>query len=80
MFLIPGGGALASFGPVGITSPAHQRQVYEGVYAELYQEGLSLGEIIRRAKVAALASDPLNRDAVEGFMFFGDPSLRIPRP
>ena len=54
--------------------------MYQGVYAELYQEGLSLGEIIRRAKVAALASDPLNRDAVEGFMFFGDPSLRIPRP
>lgn len=80
LFLVPQGGALASFGPVGITSPAHQRQVFERVYAQLYQDGLSLGEIIRRAKVAALAADPQNRDAVEGFMFFGDPSLRIPRP
>jgi len=80
LFLAPGTGALASLGPVGISSPAHQRKIYERVYARLYAEGLSLGEIIRQAKVEALAEDPQNRDAVDGFMFFGDPSLKLPQP
>jgi hypothetical protein len=80
LFLAPATGALASFGPVGISSPAHQRTVYERVYDRLYTEGLSLGEIIRQAKVEALAADPLNQDAVDGFMFFGDPSLQLPQP
>ncbi len=80
LFLAPGTGSLASFGPVGISSPAHQRTVYERVYERLYTEGLSLGEIIRQAKVEALAADPLNQDAVDGFMFFGDPSLKLPQP
>jgi hypothetical protein len=80
LFLSPGSGSLASFGPVGISSPAHQREIYERVYQDLYTEGLSIGEIIRRAKVAALAANPGNRDVVDGFMFFGDPSLRLPRP
>ena len=80
LFLAPATGALASFGPVGISSPAHQRMVYERVYERLYAEGLSLGEIIRQAKVEALAADPLNQDAVDGFMFFGDPSLKLPQP
>ena len=80
LFLLPGSGSLASFGPVGITSPARQRAVFETVYRTLYQDGLSLGEIIRRAKLAALDANPANRDVVDSFMFIGDPSLRIPRP
>ena len=80
LFLSPGSGSLASFGPVGITSPDHQRKLYERVYTELYKSGLSIGEIIRRAKVAALAESKANQDVVDGFMFFGDPSLRIPQP
>ena len=80
LFLAPRSGSLASFGPVGTTSPAHQRAIYERVYQDLYAEGLSLGEIIRRAKTAAVAANPSNQDAVDGFMFFGDPSLHIPRP
>jgi uncharacterized protein YoaH (UPF0181 family) len=65
---------------VGTTSPAHQREIYERVYQDLYAEGVSLGETIRRAKAAAVIANPNNQDAVDGFMFFGDPSLRIPRP
>jgi hypothetical protein len=80
LFLAPRSGSLASFGPVGTTSPSHQREIYERVYQDLYTEGLSLGEIIRRAKAAAVTANPSNQDAVDGFMFFGDPSLHVPRP
>ncbi|MEO8361305.1 MAG: C25 family cysteine peptidase [Vicinamibacteria bacterium] len=80
LLLAPGAGALASFGPVGISSPEHQKSIYERVYATLYGEGDSLGEIIRKAKVAALAADPKNQDVVDGFVFFGDPSLHLPEP
>ena len=80
LFLAPSSGSLASFGPVGISSPERQRDVYERVYRDLYKNGLSLGEIIRRAKREALAESYLNQGVVDGFMFFGDPSLKIPRP
>ena len=80
LMLSPGNGALASFGPVGISSPEHQRAVYEKVYARLFAAGESIGEIIRKAKVAALEEDPRNQDVVDGFVFFGDPSLTLPAP
>ncbi|MEO8359669.1 MAG: C25 family cysteine peptidase [Vicinamibacteria bacterium] len=80
LLLAPGAGALASFGPVGISSPEHQKSIYQRVYATLYGQGDSLGEIIRKAKVAALAADPKNQDVVDGFVFFGDPSLHLPEP
>ncbi len=80
LFLLPGSGSLASFGPVGITSPVHQHKIYERVYKDLYAKGLSLGEIIRQAKIGALDENPQNQDAVDGFMFLGDPSLRLPPP
>ena len=50
LLLQPGGGALASFGPAGITPPARQAPLVARVYDELRSPGTSLGEAIRRAK------------------------------
>ena len=57
LLLTPDGGALATFGPVGITSPAAQRMMYEAFYPELYG-GQTLGEVIVAAKRAAVTEAP----------------------
>jgi hypothetical protein len=75
LVLQPGGGALASFGPAGITPPARQAPLVARVYDELRTPGIGLGEAIRRAKAAALAEQPGSREVIEGFHLFGDPAL-----
>jgi hypothetical protein len=79
LLLQPGGGALASFGPAGITPPARQAPLVARVYDELRAHGTSLGEAIRRAKAAAVAEQPSSREVVEGFHLFGDPALVLHR-
>jgi hypothetical protein len=80
LLLQPGGGALASFGPAGITAPAHQAPLVARVYQELREPGVTLGEAIRRAKAATIAADPTAREVTEGFNLFGDPALTLYRP
>jgi len=77
--LTPDGGALASFGPVGITYPAAQRMMYEAFYPELYGDQ-TLGETIATAKRNAGALHPAARGVIEGFALLGDPALRLPPP
>ena len=79
LLLTPDGGALATFGPVGITSPAAQRMMYESFYPELYA-GQTLGEAIAAAKRDAVPKHPAARDVIEGFALLGDPALRLPQP
>ncbi len=79
LLLQPGGGALASFGPAGITPPARQAPLVARVYEELREPGASLGEAIRRAKAAAISEEPSSREVVEGFHLFGDPALVLHR-
>ena len=50
------------------------------MYRELAKSGVSLGEAIRRAKNAVLASDPNAQEVVEGFLLLGDPALELPWP
>ena len=80
LLLQPGGGAVASFGPAGITAPARQERLRAALYRELAQEDLTLGEAIRRAKAAVLDERPDAREVIEGFHLFGDPALRLPWP
>ena len=80
LLFLPNGGALASFGPAGITAPAAHRVLSEKVYAELYQPGVTIGEAIRRGKTAAADGRQSTREAVEGFNLLGDPALVVPRP
>jgi hypothetical protein len=77
LMLVPQGGALAAFGPAGITDPLLQRVLYEGVYEELAR-GRSLGEAIQRAKARALRVNPRALAVVAGFNLLGDPSLTLP--
>ena len=77
LLLVPDGGAVAAFGPAGISDPQVQRPLYDAVYAELAR-GASLGEAIRRGKTEALKKDPRTRQVVEGFNLLGDPALRLP--
>jgi hypothetical protein len=79
LVLTPDGGALASFGPVGITYPAAQRMMYEAFYPELYGDQ-TLGETIATAKRNAGALHPAARGVIEGFALLGDPALRLPPP
>lgn len=78
LLLQPGGGALASFGPAGITNPARQAVLTDKLYRELAQPGVSLGEAIRRAKNATIEEDPNAREVIEGFNLLGDPALQLP--
>jgi hypothetical protein len=72
----PAGGALASFGPTGISDPSLQALLAERVLAHV-MEGLPLGESVRKAKTDALRQHPEMRGVVEGFTLLGDPALVV---
>lgn len=75
---MPSGGALASFGPAGITSPDGQVALMQALYARLYAQGLPLGEAVRQAKVELMQRDPERyRAVVEGWNLLGDPEVRL---
>jgi hypothetical protein len=79
LVLRPAGGAVAAFGPAGVTPPDLQRALSQPLYRAFFHQRLPLGEAIRRAKVAALRADPNALPAVVGFNLLGDPALRLPR-
>jgi hypothetical protein len=78
LLLTPDGGALASFGPAGITDPAVQALLMNWVYRKLTVERLPLGEAIRQAKARTISEHPESRPVVESWNLLGDPALRIP--
>ena len=80
LLLQPEGGAVASFGPAGITSPAKQAILNQALYSQLAQPGITLGEAIQNAKVLALDVEPNAHEVTEGFHLFGDPALLVPWP
>lgn len=78
LMLNPNGGALASFGPAGITNTKVQGALFNRLYDEMQTSPrMPLGEAIRRAKSKALNDDPDALFAVEGFNLLGDPALRM---
>jgi Peptidase family C25 len=78
LLFVPGGGAVASVGPGGISDPALQVNLSRRVY-DYYLAGRTLGEAVRRAKADALAEDPKLAPVVQGFSLLGDPSLKLRR-
>ena len=80
LLLQPTGGAVASFGPAGITSPAKQAIRNQALYAQLAQPDVTLGEAIQVAKNLALDIEPNANEVTEGFLLLGDPALLIPWP
>lgn len=77
LLLKPGGGAVAAFGPAGITDAPLQAALYERLYDELLRGRVALGEAIRRAKARAVEEDPRSVPVVEGWNLLGDPSLTV---
>jgi uncharacterized repeat protein (TIGR01451 family) len=77
LLLKPGGGAVAAFGPFGITDAALQTALSERLYDELARGRVALGEAIRRAKARAVEEDPASAPVVEGWNLLGDPSLEV---
>jgi uncharacterized repeat protein (TIGR01451 family) len=77
LLLKPGGGAVAAFGPAGITDAPLQALLYERLYDELLAGRVALGEAIRRAKARAVREDPAAAPVVEGWNLLGDPSLPV---
>lgn len=77
LVLHPAGGALAAFGPAGITDAPLQAVLYERLYQELARGGTTLGEAIQRAKARAAADDARAGPVVDGFNLLGDPALVI---
>jgi hypothetical protein len=77
LVLVPSGGAAASFGPAGMTSPVLQSALYARVYPNLAR-GMTLGEAIRRAKADMVKSDAAFTPVAETFNLLGDPALRVP--
>ena len=77
LLLKPEGGAVAAFGPAGITDAPVQAVLYERLYTELLRGRVPLGEAIRRAKARAVAEDTRALPVVEGWNLLGDPSLSV---
>jgi hypothetical protein len=80
LLLHPDGGAVASFGPAGITTPSQQEALARGVYTRFLNGGMALGDAIREAKRESLAARPSSRAAVDGWNLLGDPALVLPAP
>jgi hypothetical protein len=76
LFLVPDGGALATFGPAGIADSEPQRLFSSQVYTQL-NHGLTLGEAIQRAKAAIIKGGDSLRPVVDGWNLLGDPALRL---
>lgn len=77
MLLLPRGGAVASFGPAGITDAGLQPLLFEPLYRHLFRSGLPLGVAIQRAKRDALAAGPRGGLLANGWNLLGDPALRL---
>ena len=70
LMLAPRGGAVASFGPAGITDPALQSRFFPLVNANLLKGG-TLGQVLRRAKAEAVRAHPNLRPVVDGWNLLG---------
>jgi uncharacterized repeat protein (TIGR01451 family) len=78
MTLTPMGGAVASFGPTGLSLPTLQRELYLRLYPKLLA-GLSLGEAVKETKAEMLATHPGEREFLHGWVLLGDPDVTLPR-
>ena len=76
--LVPMGGAVASFGPTGLSLPTLQRELYLRLYPKLLA-GMTLGEAVRETKTEMLATHPTEREFLHGWVLLGDPDVRLPR-
>lgn len=74
--LLAPSGALATFGPSGISDPGLQALLAERVLARVVK-GVPLGDAVRQAKAEALLAHAGMQGVVEGFTLLGDPALVV---
>lgn len=74
----PGKGAIASFAPTGEGTTFGHRYLQEGLYAALFQDGITeLGAATTAAKLRLWSSTVGNRDLIDTYLLMGDPALRL---
>ncbi len=80
--LEPSGGAIAYWGPTGVSSNLQQKELAESFYRHLFEPLLfsgqrrTVGQAIRLAK-AELAEDPKNQQVITTWILLGDPALKL---
>ncbi len=77
LLFVPDGGAVAAFGPSGITNPRAQAVFHRRLYP-LLLKGIPVGEAVRRAKAAVAREEPWALPVLAGFNLLGDPALVLP--
>ena len=77
LLLDPDGGAIAYWGPTGVTSHLGQEELARELYLALFAPGTeTLGQAIRSAQ-AVVAEDPARRTHAATWVLLGDPALRV---
>ncbi len=80
LFGVRQGGAVAAFGPAGITAWQLQPQLSNRVYQNAFKKNVALGEAIRAAKADAVRLNlPGAAQLAAGWNLLGDPSLKLRR-
>ena len=77
LVLEPEAGAIAYWGPTGVTSHLGQQELAEQFYRALFTPGTeTVGQAIRSAQ-ASIAADRVLRTHVATWVLLGDPALRL---
>ena len=82
LVLEPSGGAIAYWGPTGVSSNLQQKELAESFYSHLFEpllnpgQWMTVGQAIRFAKVE-LAEDPKNHQVITTWILLGDPALKL---
>lgn len=78
-FLIaPEKGAVAVFAASSIGYPSEHESLATALYGVLFQDGMTLGEAVRKAKEEMYISGMgVPEDVVNTFIFFGDPATKL---
>lgn len=76
----PAGGVVAALVPTSESLASDQRPLAEKVYSYLFDDQLTLGEAVMRAKQDLPAETDAAQDVIETFTLLGDPALRLRQP
>ena len=70
-------GALAVFAASAIGYPSEHDPFAKSLYSTLFNEDVTLGEAVTKAKEDVYKKNEISEDVVQTFIFFGDPATRL---
>lgn len=76
LVLVPNGGAVAAFGPSGITEPGTQRTFSYSLYSSL-RSGMSIGQAVQKTRMELAKNGKDSGLLLEGWNLLGDPALNL---